>query len=150
MCPAVGQKCETILFCGDGIVSYTRGENCDDGGTKDGDGCSAACHIEPNWLCSGSLSACTYDINSLDHYTTVLRYCDDGNTNDNDGCSSICLLEPFCGDGYVDPGEDCDNGSMNANAPNACARAQDSRCASGCARYRASRAARRGTSPRRN
>jgi cysteine-rich repeat protein len=35
--------------CGDGIVTYTNGEQCDDGNTEDGDGCSAHCfnEIEP-------------------------------------------------------------------------------------------------------
>lgn len=35
--------------CGDGIVTYTNGEQCDDGNTSDGDGCSAHCfdEIEP-------------------------------------------------------------------------------------------------------
>jgi cysteine-rich repeat protein len=33
--------------------------------------------------------------------------CDDGNTIGNDGCSMTCLLER-CGDGIVQPGEECD------------------------------------------
>jgi len=32
--------------CGDGILTYTNGEQCDDGNTVDGDGCSAHCFIE--------------------------------------------------------------------------------------------------------
>jgi cysteine-rich repeat protein len=36
-------------YCGDGIVTYSNGEQCDDGNTLDGDGCSAHCfnEIEP-------------------------------------------------------------------------------------------------------
>lgn len=35
--------------------------------------------------------------------------CDDGNTVSGDGCSSICLNESsYCGDGIIDPGEECD------------------------------------------
>lgn len=32
--------------CGDGIVTYSVGEQCDDGNTEDGDGCSALCLLE--------------------------------------------------------------------------------------------------------
>jgi len=36
-------------YCGDGIVTYTNGEQCDDGNNMDGDGCSAHCfnEVEP-------------------------------------------------------------------------------------------------------
>ena len=34
--------------CGDGIVVS---EDCDDGNNVDGDGCSAACKIEPGFMC---------------------------------------------------------------------------------------------------
>lgn len=38
-----------VPVCGDGILTYTNGEQCDDGNTLDGDGCSAHCfdEIEP-------------------------------------------------------------------------------------------------------
>ena len=36
--------------CGDG--RRTSGEECDDGGTDDGDGCSPSCRIEPDYHCS--------------------------------------------------------------------------------------------------
>ena len=32
--------------CGDGVLTYTNGEQCDDGNTLDDDGCSAHCFIE--------------------------------------------------------------------------------------------------------
>lgn len=37
------------VVCGDGIRS--AGEQCDDGSAANGDGCSAACRIEPNFVC---------------------------------------------------------------------------------------------------
>jgi cysteine-rich repeat protein len=43
--------------CGNGIVE--AGEECDDGGTNDGDGCSSFCAVEPGWQCTGSPSVCT-------------------------------------------------------------------------------------------
>ncbi|MBK8012648.1 MAG: DUF4215 domain-containing protein [Deltaproteobacteria bacterium] len=43
--------------CGDGRV-VAGSEECDDGGTTDGDGCSALCVQESGWLCVGSPSTC--------------------------------------------------------------------------------------------
>jgi cysteine-rich repeat protein len=37
----------TPARCGDGIVDPGRGEQCDDGGTAPGDGCSPGCFVEP-------------------------------------------------------------------------------------------------------
>lgn len=55
--PEYGQSCqyctalcqwETVTggFCGDGVLNETY-EECDDGNNQDGDGCSAACLVEP-------------------------------------------------------------------------------------------------------
>jgi len=68
-------------ICGNGIVS--PGEECDDGNLVDGDGCSAACEIEPAWTCTGQPSVCT----------------------------PMPPPTPTCGDGVVDPGEQCDDGN---------------------------------------
>jgi|GEM_PF-2625580 cysteine-rich repeat protein len=35
--------------------------------------------------------------------------CDDGNLDEGDGCDSSCMREAMCGDGYVDPSEQCEN-----------------------------------------
>ncbi|MFH1725635.1 MAG: LamG-like jellyroll fold domain-containing protein, partial [Elusimicrobiota bacterium] len=45
--------------CGNGV--YEPYEGCDDGGTASGDGCSAACAVEPGYWCTGSLSVCVPD-----------------------------------------------------------------------------------------
>ena len=45
------------IACGDGIVDGS--EQCDDGNTARGDGCSATCTIESGWTCSGQPSVCT-------------------------------------------------------------------------------------------
>jgi cysteine-rich repeat protein len=42
--------------CGNGVVEGA--EECDDGDTVDGDGCSSACKIERGWSCSGNPSKC--------------------------------------------------------------------------------------------
>lgn len=48
----------TPATCGDGHVSSLRAEACDDGNSKDGDGCSSSCLIEPGGHCSGEPSLC--------------------------------------------------------------------------------------------
>jgi cysteine-rich repeat protein/YVTN family beta-propeller protein len=46
--------------CGNGEVG--TGEECDDGNTANGDGCSASCTVEHGgWSCSGAPSVCTLD-----------------------------------------------------------------------------------------
>jgi cysteine-rich repeat protein len=42
--------------CGDGTVEAP--EQCDDGGTADGDGCSASCLVDGCWTCTGTPSSC--------------------------------------------------------------------------------------------
>ncbi|MEM9068093.1 MAG: DUF4215 domain-containing protein [Myxococcota bacterium] len=80
--------------CGDNSVD--PGEECDDGNTRDGDGCDSECNVEAE--CGDS---------RLDPG----EGCDDGNTEDGDGCDSTCRREAFCGDGNMDPDEVCDDGN---------------------------------------
>ncbi|HOZ36584.1 MAG TPA: DUF4215 domain-containing protein, partial [bacterium] len=75
-------------------------EQCDDGNTVDGDGCSAACALEP---------ACGDGI-----VNQSSEQCDDGNTVDADDCSNSCLT-PVCGDGVVNGAEQCDDGNTVAD-----------------------------------
>ena len=42
-----GGACTPV--CGDGLIIADEG--CDDGNTKDGDGCSAFCRVERDWVC---------------------------------------------------------------------------------------------------
>jgi cysteine-rich repeat protein len=80
--------------CGDGVLG--AGEVCDDGNNLDGDGCSHDC-----------LSAEVCGNGILDVFTGEL--CDDGNAMAGDGCSPTCVWE-VCGNGIIDPGEECDDG----------------------------------------
>jgi cysteine-rich repeat protein len=89
-----------VAECGDSIIQSP--EQCDDGNTIDGDGCSAICEVEP--ICGDGL------INQEN------EQCDDGNNIDDDECSNECLQnpegDPFCGDGAVNqPSEECDDGN---------------------------------------
>jgi cysteine-rich repeat protein len=109
--------------CGDGYV-LEGVEDCDDGNTNDGDGCSSTCHIVlagseasvptavgvnpkapvllvDTRLCYGRLAASTIE-------------CQDMNTSNEDGCTNLCKWN-VCGDGYLFGGqEECDDGNVAA------------------------------------
>jgi len=112
--------------CGDGRVN--TGEQCDDGGTADGDGCSATCRLESGWSCPQPGAPCARIEYCGDGVVQASRNetCDDGNAVPADGCSGVCTIEPgyacsqpgrpctriwVCGNGRVDPGEACDDGN---------------------------------------
>jgi fibro-slime domain-containing protein len=129
-CPAPGHPCSRILFCGDGVISFSIGEQCDDGKPPaSGDGCSATCQIEQNFVCNGEPSLCVSTIVCGDGKIEGTETCDDGNTSSLDGCSSTCQVEmgwkcPFvdspcvaasCGDGVVAGTEQCDDGNPTPN-----------------------------------
>src|SRR6185437_11189041 len=77
--------------CGNGVVE--AGEQCDDGNTKSGDGCSSTCQKE------SSTPVCGNGV------VEAGEQCDDGNTKSGDGCSSTCQKEAVCGNGVVEAGE---------------------------------------------
>ncbi|MCB9532548.1 MAG: PKD domain-containing protein [Myxococcales bacterium] len=136
--------------CGDGRVDGA--EECDDGNTAAGDGCSDRCVEERcgdgevqsdlDELCDDG------DENSDTHpgacrTTCIPAYCgdgildpgescDDGGITPGDGCSAECALEQ-CGDGAVQPGEGCDSGADNSDVlPDACrTTCQPARCGDG-------------------
>jgi cysteine-rich repeat protein len=104
--------------CGDGVVEGL--EECDDGNTASGDGCSAHCTLESSTeLCADGMdndldgqvdcadSDCLGDpaCSSATCGNGVVEageQCDDGNATDGDGCSTTCLLEEHaisCTDG---------------------------------------------------
>ena len=60
----------TTAVCGDGILG--PGEQCDDGNTASGDGCSAQCKVESCYTCVSQPSVCSP--------ATAGTACDDGNT----------------------------------------------------------------------
>ncbi|MCA9771234.1 MAG: DUF4215 domain-containing protein, partial [Myxococcales bacterium] len=84
--------CGSEPYCGDGALD--GGEECDDGNSASGDGCSADCLTE---FCG-------------DGVVQPGEECDDGNDVDGDGCSAHCVVE-YCGDGVKQPGEECDDGN---------------------------------------
>ena len=57
------------VVCGDGFI--VGGEECDDGNTNDGDGCSATCTVENAASCSGEPSVCLTDIPTISQWGLV-------------------------------------------------------------------------------
>ena len=80
-------------LCGNGRLD--PGEFCDDGNSRDGDGCSSTCRVEEGYLCDGQPSVCRQvGVRCGDGVVEGEEQCDDGNTRDGDGCSSTCQVEP--------------------------------------------------------
>lgn len=71
--------CESQDLCGNKVRGAS--EECDDGNTTNGDGCSATCSIEGTPPCGDGL-------------VWEGEGCDDGNTANGDGCNSTCAVEP--------------------------------------------------------
>lgn len=77
--------------CGDGKRTY---EECDDGNTLDGDGCSSDCTVEPGYGCFFGLPDTCRLLGCGDGIITGDETCDDGNAMMGDGCSDTCQVEP--------------------------------------------------------
>ncbi|MEZ4365014.1 MAG: DUF4215 domain-containing protein [Kofleriaceae bacterium] len=118
--------------CGDLLISPAGDEQCDDGNTVGGDGCSAMCRLElPSACGNGAIDdgevcddgnllsgdGCSGNCLSQEVCGNGFRdfgeACDDGDTDDGDGCSSTCALEAICGNGVIEPGEACDDGNAS-------------------------------------
>jgi len=112
--------------CGDGELNQDS-EECDDGNSLPGDGCSGVCAVEMYFRCDEPGKPCESTIRCGDGQRDPGEVCDDGNTDDGDGCSADCLSsdasyvcptpgEPCillykCGDGRVNGSETCDDGN---------------------------------------
>ncbi len=79
-------------MCGSGVLE--AGEDCDDGNTADGDGCSAVCTIEQGYACTGDPSACTPICG--DGLAVGSERCDEGAANGTatSCCSASCTFAP--------------------------------------------------------
>ena len=95
-CDANPGACLPPSVCGDKMAGI--GESCDDGNTTAGDGCSPTCQIEaPYW-------ACSFGVACID-----VRNCAAIADAGGDGGCVIPPKAPVCGDGFIDPGEACDD-----------------------------------------
>ena len=132
-----GELCVKIVDCGDGKVAGL--EQCDDDNKTSLDGCSEACQLEPDYTCPTPGQPCSKVEYCGDGVKQAGEQCDDGDVKRddtvvwNDGCSGICRLEAYydcaeegmacvstidCGNGILEPGEECDDGDSDATNPN--------------------------------
>ena len=112
--------------CGNGFLEGS--EECDDGNTSAGDGCTAECRLETDWKCPIPGEKCVSTVTCGDGHITGDEVCDDRNTTDGDGCSANCSkvedgwtcpapgvrCQPKCGDGTLTGWEQCDDGNTDA------------------------------------
>jgi len=136
-CVAYGEE---LGRCGDAVIDFNVGEQCDDGNRDDYDGCSAMCQLEILYTCGDGV----VDYAEGEQCDDGMQ-CDNGNPclrnshcagiglnlcqqRDRDGCSATCQIEApeTCGDGLLDRalGERCDDGSACEDG-SACAAAAD-------------------------
>ena len=115
--------CGIPAGCGNGTLD--NAEECDDGNTISGDGCSLACRRETDWVCPNAGSPCVSTVVCGDGRVSGKEACDDHNTAGGDGCSADCSVvepgwvckapgircQPKCGDGVLTGWEDCDDGN---------------------------------------
>lgn len=83
-CPTPGDAC-VATTCGDGVVEGT--EDCDDGNSLIGDGCTPFCTREPDCTDGTCTAVCG------DEVVFAPETCDDGNVVSGDGCSASCEIE---------------------------------------------------------
>jgi cysteine-rich repeat protein len=103
----------------------TKGEECDDGNSVDGDGCDSNCTKSScgNGIVGGKEECddgnlidgdgCDSNCTSTrcgNGIVTTGEECDDGNADNGDQCDRNCT-KPRCGNGALDPGEECDDGN---------------------------------------
>ncbi|MDD5041691.1 MAG: DUF4215 domain-containing protein [Candidatus Peribacteraceae bacterium] len=101
--------------CGDGRLN--PGEECDDGNRRDFDGCSATCFLEKGSCGDGIIQQALgeqCEPSLARPPAESVPY----------GCGINCRFTlNFCGNGLLDPGEQCDAGSrLNSNQPDALCR----------------------------
>jgi fibro-slime domain-containing protein len=110
-------------LCGNGVLNMPA-EGCDDGNMLGGDGCSATCQTETDWICPEPGQPCLSTVKCGDGIVSGAEGCDDRNTTSGDGCSADCQPEPgwtcvaagarclpVCGDGMLMGSETCDDGN---------------------------------------
>ena len=115
--------------CGNMIIDKEIGEQCDDGNTVGGDGCSADC-LWVERCGNGHKDQPFKDANgNPDLNDPRNEVCDDGNNVDGDGCSADCRSAEGCGNGTIDPGEECDDGKNPDGTPR---NGDDKDCRSDC------------------
>lgn len=83
-----------LVICGDGILDEVGGEQCDDGGTDDGDGCSSTCQFQGNGTELGSDLVCSIEVMLDAVFGTVSFKVMVGNIGDAFAENSV-LMDPL-------------------------------------------------------
>ena len=120
--PPVSCTLQAPPGCGDGKVNQAT-EQCDDGNTLAGDGCSGTCQVEPNHVCPPTGGACTVSYRCGDGVVNPGEVCDEGTYQGSPGCSADCKTQDpgykcvagapcvalyQCGNSRIEQGETCD------------------------------------------
>ncbi len=113
---SIANACRTdcrLAYCGDGIVD--SGESCDDANNVNEDGCLTACDGAED-CCVENTCGDGY-VNPTPHTDgDPTEVCDDG-INNGQPCRADCRQDlRDCGDGILDPGEECDNAGSNSDS----------------------------------
>ena len=135
--------------CGDGIVNQAS-EQCDDGNTLAGDGCSGTCQVEPNHTCPPQGGPCVVSFKCGDGVVNPGEACDQGQFQGSPGCSADCKTQDpgykcvaglqcvplfVCGNGRIEQGETCDPPSPGNGCSATCQTETGWRCVPGsCSR----------------
>lgn len=134
-CVSCVADCSIGDCCGDGKLSASVGEICDDGNKIANDACNNLCQ---STICGDSIIQ-----NNPRNGNYVTEQCDDGNTKSKDGCSENCQNESFfctpngC-NGLCPPGcsalDDPDCGCYNGNecCGRKCKNSEDNDCSDSC------------------
>lgn len=112
----------TPSACGNGKLD--PGEECDDGGVVPGDGCDQNCRREIAFCCGNPGTSCNADDACPAGDVCCNTHCDLGPEPGCDGLGPPCGTDlqcgpsgmccgPVCGNGFVEPGEQCDEGDAN-------------------------------------
>jgi cysteine-rich repeat protein len=109
-------------ICGNGNLEF--GEECDDGNPFDGDGCSAGCVIEGPTECihdqcvaggpldPGLCGPCVAQVCAVDSYCCTTAWDDICVGEVASICGETCGAPEVCGNGVLEPSEECDDGNL--------------------------------------
>lgn len=124
-CSTGGEAGPPAPVCGNGRIDDPQKEFCDDGNTRDGDGCSATCTVEAGWTCPTAGLRCEA-ATCGDGIVAGAEECDYPKGAPVTGCDpATCRIQAgfdcdpqtlactavVCGDGKVSRGESCEDGN---------------------------------------
>ena len=84
----VTQAGQLKTTCGNSVLDTN--EQCDDGNTEKGDGCTPLCQKENEWECPTAGQPCVSTAVCGDGVLNTNEICDDKNNEEEDGCKGDC------------------------------------------------------------